>query len=157
MWRPSWGLNFWMFSFMTDVICVGCCIFAQVARPGRPDGPCGSGYIWDLCGCGAWWCMCGRACAACAAGNPHRSPHRSLGIPRIFRDFSEFFGYFQNFWSNIRVLGQKYFDFWASPTKIMQNHYVISSKYHFWTWNVPNWTKSLKSDMSGPAKTCFTK
>ena len=25
-----------------------------------------------------------------------------------------------------------------------------------WTWNVPNWTKSLKSDMSGPAKTCFT-
>ena len=40
---------------------------------------------------------------------------------------------------------------------MMQNHYVISSKYHFWTWNVPNWTKSLKSDMSGPAKTCFTK
>ena len=39
---------------------------------------------------------------------------------------------------------------------MMQNHYVISSKYNFWTWNVPNWTKSLKSDMSGPVKTCFT-
>ena len=36
----------------------------------------------------------------------------------------------------------------------MQNHYVISSKYHFWTRNVPNWTKTLTSVMSRPAKTC---
>ena len=38
---------------------------------------------------------------------------------------------------------------------MMQNHYVISSKYHFWTWNVPNWTKSRDLNMSGPAKTCL--
>ena len=37
---------------------------------------------------------------------------------------------------------------------MMQNHYVISSKYHFWTRNVPNWIKTLTSVMSGPAKTC---
>ena len=36
----------------------------------------------------------------------------------------------------------------------MQNHYVISSKYYFWTRNVRNWTKTLTSVMSGPAKTC---
>ena len=35
---------------------------------------------------------------------------------------------------------------------MMQNHYVISSKYHFWTRNVPNWTKTLTSVMSGPVQ-----
>ena len=34
----------------------------------------------------------------------------------------------------------------------MQNHYVISSKYHFWTRNVPNWTKSPDLVMSGPVQ-----
>ena len=58
---------------------------------------------------------------------------------------------------NIWLKISKIMYFSASPTKMMQNHYAISSKYHFGTWNVPNWTKSLKSDMSGPAKTCFTK
>ena len=33
----------------------------------------------------------------------------------------------------------------------MQNHYVISSKYHFWTRNVPNWTKTHPSVTSGPS------
>ena len=32
---------------------------------------------------------------------------------------------------------------------MMQNHYVISSKYHFWTRNLPNWTKTLTSVTSG--------
>ena len=36
----------------------------------------------------------------------------------------------------------------------MQNHYEISSKNHFWIRNMRNLTKSRKSDMSGPAKTC---
>ena len=36
----------------------------------------------------------------------------------------------------------------------MQNHYEISSKYHFWTRNVRNLTKSRDLDMSGLAKTC---
>ena len=34
----------------------------------------------------------------------------------------------------------------------MQNHYVISSKYHFWTRNVRNWTKSPDLVMSGPVQ-----
>ena len=42
--------------------------------------------------------------------------------------------------------------FWASPTKIMQNHYEISSKTLFWTQNIQNRTKSPDLDMSGPAK-----
>ena len=33
---------------------------------------------------------------------------------------------------------------------MMQNHYVISSKYHFWIRNVRNWTKTLTSVMPGP-------
>ena len=32
----------------------------------------------------------------------------------------------------------------------MQNHYVISSKYHFWTRNMSNSTKSPDLVMSGP-------
>ena len=35
---------------------------------------------------------------------------------------------------------------------MMQNHYVISSKYHFWTRNVRNWTKSPDLVMSGPVQ-----
>ena len=35
---------------------------------------------------------------------------------------------------------------------MMQNHDVISSKYHFWTRNVPNWTKSPDLVMSGPVQ-----
>ena len=34
----------------------------------------------------------------------------------------------------------------------MQAHYVISSKYRFWTRNVPNWTKSPDLVMSGPVQ-----
>ena len=34
----------------------------------------------------------------------------------------------------------------------MQNHYEISSKYHFWTRNVRNWTKSPDLVMSGPVQ-----
>ena len=34
----------------------------------------------------------------------------------------------------------------------MQNHYVISSKYHFWTRNVLNSTKSSDLVMSGPVQ-----
>ena len=34
----------------------------------------------------------------------------------------------------------------------MQNHYVISSKYHFWTRDVPNSTKSPDLVMSGPVQ-----
>ena len=33
-------------------------------------------------------------------------PHRSLGIPRNFREFPVFFEYFRDFWLNIRVFGQ---------------------------------------------------
>ena len=35
---------------------------------------------------------------------------------------------------------------------MMQNHYVISSKYHFWTRSVPNSTKSPDLVMSGPVQ-----
>ena len=35
---------------------------------------------------------------------------------------------------------------------MMQNHYVISSKYHFWTRDVPNSTKSPDLVMSGPVQ-----
>ena len=38
--------------------------------------------------------------------------------------------------------------FWVSPAKTMQNHLEISSKNHFWTRNVRNWTKSRDLDMS---------
>ena len=34
----------------------------------------------------------------------------------------------------------------------MQNHYEISSKYHFWARNVRNWTKSPDLVMSGPVQ-----
>ena len=34
----------------------------------------------------------------------------------------------------------------------MQNHYVIWSKYHFWTRNAPNSTKSPDLVMSGPVQ-----
>ena len=37
---------------------------------------------------------------------------------------------------------------------MMQKHLEISSKYHFWTRNVRNLTKSRDLDMSGLAKTC---
>ena len=80
----------------------------------------------------------------------------TLGIPRKTYVYL-FLGIFEIILIKYLGFWLKYLDFWASPAKMMQNHYVISSKYHFWTWNVPNWTKSLKSDMSGPAKTCFTK
>ena len=33
-----------------------------------------------------------------------------------------------------------------------QNHYETTSKRQFWSRNVRNWTTSLTSDMSGPAK-----
>ena len=33
-------------------------------------------------------------------------PHRSLGIPRNFRESPRFLGYFRDFWSNIGVFGQ---------------------------------------------------
>ena len=35
---------------------------------------------------------------------------------------------------------------------MMQNHYEISSKYHFWTRNVTNSTKSPDLVMSGPVQ-----
>ena len=38
--------------------------------------------------------------------------------------------------------------------KVMQNHLEISSETQFWTQSMQNSTKSRKSDMSGPAKTC---
>ena len=35
---------------------------------------------------------------------------------------------------------------------MMQNHYEILSKYHFWTRNLRNWTKSPDWVMSGPVQ-----
>ena len=44
--------------------------------------------------------------------------------------------------------------FWAPPRKTMQNHLEITSKNQFWTRSVRNWTKTLTSIMSEPAKAC---
>ena len=44
--------------------------------------------------------------------------------------------------------------FLVSPAKTIQNHLEISSRNKLWTKNMRNSTKSRKSDMSGPSKTC---
>ena len=46
---------------------------------------------------------------------------------------------------------------WALMGWTVCVNFVQSSERCNLKKNVPNWTKSLKSDMSGPAKTCFTK
>ena len=76
----------------------------------------------------------------------------SLGIPRkpIFTYLWWFFWYF---WLNIKVFGQNNLIF----ELLRQKWCRIIMSFRQNTINVTNWTKSLKSDMSGPAKTCFTK
>ena len=70
--------------------------------------------------------------------------HRAAGNPRKTCMFIDF-------WINCMVFFSKPC-FWAFPCKTMQNHLEISSKTQFWTRSVRNWTKTLTSVMSGPAK-----
>ena len=65
-----------------------------------------------------------------------------------------FLAYFSDFGSNIKVLGQNNVFFQLHQKKKTQNHLEISSKTYFWARSVRNWTKTLTSVMSGPAKTC---
>ena len=74
-----------------------------------------------------------------------RSSNNIVLRPTIFKIVLVFFVNFQVCWSQNHV-------FWASPCKAMQNHLEIQSKSQFWTRSVRNWTKSLTSVLSGPAK-----
>ena len=82
----------------------------------------------------------------------HRAPQETLGNPGFWDYFQGFLKCFLDFWSNIKVFGENNVIFELLQQKACRIIYKFRPKTLFWTRSVRNWTKSRKSDMSGPAK-----